>query len=546
MLKKELVILSNIFDNPTLKENVYLTFSKTKYKKYQNKYNIKYFFDIDPKINEHEELNLLERNLFEESKENKKRWFSLPFKFIYKYLITYNQFYNRLETYIKDNNNIKSIESSKNNSFIFKSVIVNLTEKYDIESILNSKKVDSFSYRHSAYMASDIPKYKDIDKNNIFIKLHSFYLRIKNHKTFIFPSSIDNDFPKKVNLFRISLFTVYAKIKRLLNFTKNRNYLRHTTIIDFSFDVDIVYCLNDKIWSNYRNDQIKLIETILNIYFYNYKYEYLDAIQGKIECYLQSSRTQKVILDETIDSFRRLMCLTCKKIGIKTEFTPHGIIDEKLQFPLTDNMEYKKKYIPNVLAWNNSSSEYFVNQNINSRAISYPIVIYPHKVDQKKDILVMLSYGDRINLNAFEDYIIDLLPLQIEKKYTMDWKIHQNIFEESNLSMKIQKDFIEKEYNTKINFLKHDIKATSILKNYKTIIFTTWTTGIYEAALLNVPFVIYTKENEIIRGLDNIRLPIAENLNQLHKLIEHNNKDYLFEIKDSLTANIKLDSYLQI
>ena len=128
----------------------------------------------------------------------------------------------------------------------------------------------------------------------------------------------------------------------------------------------------------------------------------------------------------------------------------------------------------------------------------------------------------------------------------MDWKIHQNIFEESNLSMKIQKDFIEKEYNTRINFLKHDIKATSILKNYKTIIFTTWTTGIYEAALLNVPFIIYTKENEIIRGLDNIRLPIAENLNQLHKLIEHSNKDYLFEIKDSLTANIKLDSYLQI
>jgi len=82
MLKKELVILSNIFDNPTLKENVYLTFSKAKYKKYQNNYNIKYFFDIDPKINEHEELNLLERNLFEESKENKKRWFSLPFKFI--------------------------------------------------------------------------------------------------------------------------------------------------------------------------------------------------------------------------------------------------------------------------------------------------------------------------------------------------------------------------------------------------------------------------------------------------------------------------------
>ena len=135
MLKKELIILSNIFDNPTLKENVYLTFSKTKYKKYQNKYNIKYFFDIDSKINEHEELNLLERNLFEESKENKKRWFSLPFKFIYKYLITYNQFYNRLETYIKDNNNInKNNEIIKINT-VKKYLLISLLSKFILENI---------------------------------------------------------------------------------------------------------------------------------------------------------------------------------------------------------------------------------------------------------------------------------------------------------------------------------------------------------------------------------------------------------------------------
>ena len=52
MLKKELIILSSKLDNPKYKDKIYLTFSKTKYKKFKNNYNIEYFFDIDPNINE--------------------------------------------------------------------------------------------------------------------------------------------------------------------------------------------------------------------------------------------------------------------------------------------------------------------------------------------------------------------------------------------------------------------------------------------------------------------------------------------------------------
>ena len=40
MLKKELVILSSKVDNPKYKDKIYLTFSKTKYKKFKNNYNI--------------------------------------------------------------------------------------------------------------------------------------------------------------------------------------------------------------------------------------------------------------------------------------------------------------------------------------------------------------------------------------------------------------------------------------------------------------------------------------------------------------------------
>ena len=39
------------------------------------------------------------------------------------------------------------------------------------------------------------------------------------------------------------------------------------------------------------------------------------------------------------------------------------------------------------------------------------------------------------------------------------------------------------------------------MKNYNLLIFTTYTTGIYEASLLNVPFIIYSNENEECHGI---------------------------------------------
>ena len=110
--------------------------------------------------------------------------------------------------------------------------------------------------------------------------------------------------------------------------------------------------------------------------------------------------------------------------------------------------------------------------------------------------------------------------------------------------MKQQKENIENEYNFKINLIPHDVNASSVLKNYKTIIFTTWTTGIYEAAMLNIPFVVYTKESETIRALDSISIPIAKNIDHLYQLIETSDIRYLNQIKESLTRNLSLSSYL--
>ena len=71
--------------------------------------------------------------------------------------------------------------------------------------------------------------------------------------------------------------------------------------------------------------------------------------------------------------------------------------------------------------------------NLSSIPITFPINISPHQTIKDKDILVMLSYGDRVNLNQFEEDIVNILELLQNKEYKIDWKIHQNIFEDTTI-----------------------------------------------------------------------------------------------------------------
>ena len=110
--------------------------------------------------------------------------------------------------------------------------------------------------------------------------------------------------------------------------------------------------------------------------------------------------------------------------------------------------------------------------------------------------------------------------------------------------MNIQKRNIEKQFDIKLNFIDHTIKPSSIMKNYNLLIFTTYTTGIYEASLLNVPFIIYSNENEECHGINIESIPIAKDDNDFKNLMKQENNDYLLKIKKSLTENITLDKYL--
>ena len=117
---------------------------------------------------------------------------------------------------------------------------------------------------------------------------------------------------------------------------------------------------------------------------------------------------------------------------------------------------------------------------LKSHPISFPINISPHKENDSRDILVLLSHGDRINLNQFEEDIIKILSLINYKKNKIDWKIHHNIFNDSNNIMSMQKRNIESQFDIKLNFIDYTIKPSSIMKNYNLLIFITFTTGIYD------------------------------------------------------------------
>ena len=92
--------------------SIYITFSISTYLKFQDNPRVIYFFDIPHGIDENEISASIEQNLFIESKDNSNEFYPLTFKYIYKYFITYTQFYNRLENLVVKHKGISHIEYS--------------------------------------------------------------------------------------------------------------------------------------------------------------------------------------------------------------------------------------------------------------------------------------------------------------------------------------------------------------------------------------------------------------------------------------------------
>ena len=521
---------------------IYITFSRTEYLKYVNNKNVLYFFDIPHDVNEENINALIEKNLFLETKKYSNEFYPLSFKYIYKYFLTYNQFYNRLNYLISKYHDISKIEYSSNISFIFTHAVNAICNKYSKTNNPLNEQFDGFSYRHNDEMLSDIP-FK-IDTHDIFMLLYSMYLRLFNHKIFILPSSFITNLPKSSNILRPSIFSIFDKFKRILSFYRSSKNPAGLLSIKFSNNHNNTHKLDNKIWNDFRLDQIMLIESLLNAFFNKFTPTYLRYLRCKIQKLFRWSKTKCIILDETVDAYRRLISSASEIENIDVEFMPHGILSEKLQFPFTTNDDYLKKYIPKTLAWNKYSSDSLSKMNLKSVPLTFPIDISPHIKDDSRDILVLLSHGDRVNLNQFEEDIVKLLNLLDYNNIKIDWKIHHNIFDDSNNIMNSQKLYIEKEFDIKLSFIDHKIKSSSIMKNYNLVIFTTYTTGIYEAALLDVPFIIYSNDNEECNGVNLTSIPIAKNDQEFKKLLISNKSDYLHIIRNSLIENITLDKYL--
>ena len=534
--------LSGQEENIFLENSIYVTFSKTTYLKNNHFDNMVYFFDIPHKINEREINESIEQNLFLEVKNNSNEFYPLSFKYIYKYFLTYTQFYNRLEYLILKYNEISHIEYSNNVSFIFTKAISAICKRYKkIDQPLN-EPFTGFSYRHNDEMLSDVPS--KLDSHNIFILFYAGILRLINHRIFLLPSSFILNIPKSTNILKSSIFGVTAKFRYMLGLSKSSKYPYGLTRLDFSKHNLHIHKLDEKIWNNFRKDEKSLIEQLINTFLAQYPPNYLDKLKLKIRKLLRWSNTKCVIIDDTYDANRRLISSACESEKIEIEYLPHGIISEQLQFSYTKSNEYNALYIPKTLAWNNYSSQFLEKMELKSLPISFPLNISPHNKDKSKDILVFLSYGNRINLNQFEEDIIAILNLVNYKKKDIDWKIHHNIFSDSNNIMDIQKKNIEKHFNITLNFIDHTVRSSSIMKNYDLLIFTTYTTGIYEAAILNVPFIIYSNEDEQCHGINIESIPIAKNEKDFRHLLSQDNNNYLMEIRKSLTENIPLSKYL--
>ena len=170
-IEKSLVFIDENTDEFINDEAIYVTFTKIFYKKVKRKYNCKYFFDITYKNNLGRFISNLEKSLNDESKSNNcKRWIFLTYKFIYKYFIAYDQFYQRIDLLLKENTNIKLVKISINSPIIIREAISALSNKYAIDVEYTINDFSGFS-DYSSHMPIDLPKKSEIDKTNIFVDI---------------------------------------------------------------------------------------------------------------------------------------------------------------------------------------------------------------------------------------------------------------------------------------------------------------------------------------------------------------------------------------
>ena len=533
-------------------DTLYMTFSKSCYKRLIKEYtNIDYFFSLDNIINEEEEIENIEKSLYKESQDKENfKWLFLSFTFIYRILIQYNAIYNRFQALIKKHPNIKTIEASSSISILFKYAIENIVKKNGLNVKYNDRPAPKFSYSHSQLIASDIPSSNTLDKTNILLYLIGKALQLTNHKIFVFDSQVKD---KSLTLFRISYLKITNWIKLLIVGLFSKNNVREFYKDFMRPNLDSNQ-LDKKNWNFFRDDQIQIIQLIVDNFLNYYSYDYLENLSSKIETLLISSCTKKIITDDINTPLRRLVTHIARNNNILVEHLPHGLYSES-DYPYIQDANY----LPTkLLAWNQESSTELRSKGWNTEIIRFPLGIIKNNKEKRKNLLIMLGHGDRIDLNSFEEHILDLATLM--KKYNLHatWKYHelknQTTRIDSSSTMLLQRNRVEELIKYKIDISNPFLNSQSLMVEHKKIIFMTWTTGILYAAIHGIPFIVYKNssatsgqnKDKPIHFFDNIKIPFAENINQIENFIvsDNLNTEYLDEIKLSLKNGSYLKEYI--
>ena len=226
------------------------------------------------------------------------------------------------------------------------------------------------------------------------------------------------------------------------------------------------------------------------------------------------------------------MISSANDLKINIEFLPHGIVCEDEHINILKTQSNKIR----VLAWTEASKASFVSNDIDAKSIKYPVNTSFNKKTLKKDILILMS-GGRARVNSYEDIITTFLDNQSLENIQIDWKYHKTSSKSQFKAMNHQYNMMKDYYKRDISLINPKIKLIDIISDYKMLGFTTWTTGIFEAALSNVPFFIYTKEIYNIGAFSNIDMPIADNIDDCITLIERKHHPYLKDIQKSLINN---------
>ncbi len=288
--------------------------------------------------------------------------------------------------------------------------------------------------------------------------------------------------------------------------------------------------LQSPVWKErFSSDEIRLVNMILESFAREYPTSILDKIARNLEILLQEIGARNVILmNDRLDA-SRLLAFVARRCGMKSGYLPHGITIEDYSGNRTSS-----PFLPDrMLAWNQPSRNIFEEGGWPAAAVAHPqFELQPkkfrglHKAPENIRVLVLTSDWVCFSQAGREDCTVadlyevcrglvafGIRPGKIEAKF-------HSTNDEINRAKERGLNQLRDATSIQFEVIRSEERTTVLIPRYDLVVMGL-TSGIYEAVMAGVPFVIFGRSSLRVGGIRGFGLPLARNGEELSLLLRN-------------------------